>query len=296
MDFKRFKTQEIQAFDEFLKNSVEKVSDTQLENAMNYSLNANGKRLRPLLLLSTLHYFGYEVKAGYEAASALEMVHTYSLIHDDLPAMDNDNLRRGVPTNHIQFSEPTAILAGDSLLTLAFELLTKSSISSEKIISLVSLLSETSGHKGMVGGQQSDINGENKEDLSIEELEFIHSRKTGELIRFALVGGGIIAGQKERVLQKLASISKQLGIAYQIRDDVLDVIGTEEELGKAIGADEKLGKSTYPSLLGLSEAKGRLTKELDSVKDSLNEIAEETQAKNPEVLTSFIDQLYLKEQ
>lgn len=296
MDFKSFKEQELQTFEEFLKDTVEKESGTQLENSMAYSLNANGKRLRPLLLLSTLHFFEQNVRQGYEAASALEMIHTYSLIHDDLPAMDDDDLRRGVPTNHIKYSESTAILAGDSLLTLAFELLTQSSITSEKIVSLVQLLSETAGHKGMVGGQQADINGENKENLSLEELEAIHSRKTGALIRFALVGGGIIAGQNEGVLQKLTSISKKLGIAYQIRDDILDVVGTEEELGKAVGADEKLGKSTYPSLLGLDEAKTRLKSELDEVKQAMNEIAEETKTKHPEVLTAFVDQLYLKEQ
>lgn len=295
MDFKTFKEQELQSFEEYLKSTVEKESGTQLEYSMEYSLNANGKRLRPLLLLSTVHFFDQNVRKGYEAASALEMIHTYSLIHDDLPAMDDDDLRRGVATNHIKYSESTAILAGDSILTLAFKTLTESSISSEKIVSLVHLLSEASGHKGMVGGQQADINGENKDDLSLAELEFIHSRKTGALIRFALVGGGIIAGQNETVLQKLTLISEKLGVAYQIRDDILDVVGTEEELGKAIGADEKLGKSTYPSLLGLDEAKRRLESELDEVKQSMNEIAEETKAKNPEVLTSFVDQLYLEE-
>jgi len=293
MNFTAFKEKYLVEFETFLESSIVSESETQLEEAMNYSLNANGKRLRPILLLATIYFFNKEVKKGMEAAGALEMIHTYSLIHDDLPAMDNDDLRRGLPTNHIKFSESTAILAGDSLLTYAFEILTSADLPADKVISLVKLLGQSSGYKGMVGGQQADINGENSQ-LTIEDLEKIHYRKTGELIRFALVGGGIIAHQNNDTLDELSKISYILGVAYQIRDDILDVVGTVEDLGKEVGSDEKLNKSTYPALLGLDQAKERLVNELNKAKDLVENISSEET--NEEVLIGFINQLYLEEQ
>lgn len=293
MNFTAFKEKYLVEFETFLESSIVSESETQLEEAMNYSLNANGKRLRPILLLATIYFFNKEVKKGMEADGALEMIHTYSLIHDDLPAMDNDDLRRGLPTNHIKFSESTAILAGDSLLTYAFEILTSADLPADKVISLVKLLGQSSGYKGMVGGQQADINGENSQ-LTIEDLEKIHYRKTGELIRFALVGGGIIAHQNNDTLDELSKISYILGVAYQIRDDILDVVGTVEDLGKEVGSDEKLNKSTYPALLGLDQAKERLVNELNKAKDLVENISSEET--NEEVLIGFINQLYLEEQ
>lgn len=294
MDFHTFTKETLHQFDHFLKDCIPNKSGTQLEEAMHYSLEAGGKRLRPLLLLAVLQAFGKPVEKGLPAAAALEMIHTYSLIHDDLPAMDDDDLRRGKPTNHIAFSESTAILAGDGLLTQAFSVVADTDAPAETTLQLVRLLSECSGYIGMVGGQQADINGE-KKDLSIEELESIHLRKTGALIQFAFVGGALLAEQPTSVTQILQKCADQLGVAYQIRDDILDVIGDEEELGKATGADEKLGKSTYPALLGLEEAKTKLIEELDEVKELLRSITEKAPSFDYELITTFVDQLYLKE-
>lgn len=294
MDFQTFYKIERAPFENYMFDCIPECSGTQLEESMRYSLEAGGKRLRPLLLLSLLKAFNINIQLGYPAAAALEMIHTYSLIHDDLPSMDNDELRRGKPTNHIRFSEATAVLAGDALLTQAFETITKGSAKVEKKVKLVQLLAESSGYKGMVGGQQADINGENSA-LTIEQLQHIHFRKTGELIRFALISGGILADQKDSVLNVLNNIAYGIGMAYQIRDDILDVIGEEEELGKATGMDEKLGKSTYPSLLGLKKAKEKLKEELDSVKESVNEIRRKVSDFDEELVLSFLDGLYLEE-
>ena len=248
--FERFKENNVQSFEKYMLSHIESVSGTELEESMDYSLSAGGKRLRPLLLLAVLESFGADVELGFPAAAALEMIHTYSLVHDDLPAMDDDELRRGNPTNHIKFNEATAILAGDALLSLAFEVITLGNLPADIKIQLSRILAQTSGYTGMVGGQQADIDGEDA-DLSLEEIEQIHLRKTGALIKMAMLSGGIIVRKSEDILEKLALYSDEVGIAYQIRDDILDVVGTEEELGKGVATDAALGKSTYPSLLGL---------------------------------------------
>lgn len=294
MNFAEFSKNNLENFNTYLLSHIEAYSGTSLEEAMNYSLDANGKRLRPLLLLAVLESFQLAVKKGYSAASALEMVHTYSLIHDDLPAMDDDNLRRGKPTNHIQFNEATAILAGDALLTLAFEVLTKSDLPSDVQIELVKLLAQTSGYEGMVGGQQADIDGE-ESDLKLEHIESIHLRKTGALIEMATVGAGLIAGKSEDILQKLAELAKEIGIAYQIRDDILDVVGNKEVLGKEVATDAALGKSTYPSLLGLDGAFTALNEHLSEAEDILHAIKKLDQNFQINILLSFLRQLSLEE-
>ena len=294
MDFKAFTKKYLNDFNTYLLSHIENKSDTSLEEAMNYSLDANGKRLRPLLLLAVLESFNLPITRGYEAGAALEMVHTYSLIHDDLPAMDNDKLRRGKPTNHIQFNEATAILAGDALLTLAFEVLAKGDLSSEIKLALVKKLAITSGYEGMVGGQQADIDGEKKQ-LTIEEIERIHYRKTGALIEMATVSGGIIAKKSEFLLKQLADLAKEIGIAYQIRDDILDVVGSEEELGKGVATDAALEKSTYPSLLGIEDSFLRLNQRLKKAEQIIFSIAEVDDQFQTELLTSFVHQLSLEE-
>jgi len=294
MDFKAFTKKYLNDFNTYLLSHIENKSDTSLEEAMNYSLDANGKRLRPLLLLAVLESFNLPITRGYEAGAALEMVHTYSLIHDDLPAMDNDKLRRGKPTNHIQFNEATAILAGDALLTLAFEVLAKGDLSLEIKIALVKKLAITSGYEGMVGGQQADIDGEKKQ-LTIEEIERIHYRKTGALIEMATVSGGIIAKKSEFLLKQLADLAKEIGIAYQIRDDILDVVGSEEELGKGVATDAALEKSTYPSLLGIEDSFLRLNQRLKKAEQIIFSIAEVDDQFQTELLTSFVHQLSLEE-
>jgi len=294
MDFKTFTKKYLDDFNTYLLSHIENKSGTSLEEAMNYSLDAKGKRLRPLLLLAVLHSFHQPIKNGHEAAAALEMVHTYSLIHDDLPAMDNDDLRRGKPTNHIQFNEATAILAGDALLTLAFEILTKGDLPSEVKLALIQKLAITSGYEGMVGGQQADIDGEKKQ-LTLEEIERIHFRKTGALIEMATVSGGIIANKSEHILKKLAELASEIGIAYQIRDDILDVVGSEEELGKGVATDATLEKSTYPSLLGIDDSFIQLEQRLTKAEQIIFSIAEMDDQFQTDLLISFIHQLSLEE-
>lgn len=291
MNFTDFKNKHLENFDSYMKDLIQNHSQTQLEESMDYSLFAKGKRLRPLLLLAALEAFGQDHQTGYPAASALEMIHTYSLIHDDLPAMDNDDLRRGLPTNHLKFDEATAILAGDALLTAAFEVVISPDLSAEQNLKLVRLLSETAGYRGMIGGQMSDIVGE-KKSLNIADLESIHSRKTGELLRFALQGAGIISNQPENICQILGDLGLEIGVAYQIRDDILDLTSTEEELGKPVGSDLTNNKSTYPGLLGLDGAYKRLDEELTSCLDKLSIIADQVDF-NPQLVKSFIQGLAL---
>ncbi|MDN6196105.1 MAG: polyprenyl synthetase family protein [Atopostipes suicloacalis] len=294
MKFKEFSQKQKKEFENHLLSYIHKESNTQLEEAMIYSLDARGKRLRPLLLLAVLESFNLDSQSAYPAASALEMVHTYSLIHDDLPAMDNDEMRRGKKTNHIKFNEATAILAGDALLTLAFEVITMGDLSAEIKVRLSRLLAKSSGYQGMVGGQQADIEGE-KEKLSLTEIESIHSRKTGELIKMAVISGGIIGNKNEAIVEKLADFAKELGIAYQIRDDLLDCVGTAKELGKAVLTDSALGKSTYPSILGSSEAFKALDQRLEKAREALRMIDKLDSNFEDSLLQSFINQLSLEE-
>lgn len=294
MQFNDFSQKHLNDFEIFLLNYITEESQTELEQSMLYSLDAKGKRLRPLLLLAILDSFGIDLSLGYPAASAIEMVHTYSLIHDDLPAMDNDHLRRGKATNHIQFSEATAILAGDALLTLAFEVIVEGDLADEIKLKLVRLLANTAGYRGMVGGQQADIEGE-EQNLDLKEIEAIHNRKTGQLIKMAVVSGGMIAEKEEKVLNHLREFAKELGLAYQIRDDLLDQIGSKEELGKEVMTDSALGKSTYPSLLGIEGAFETLAMRLENARMAIEAIAIEKDPFNKELLLSFIDSLTLEE-
>ncbi len=229
-----------------LQNSIYKAS--------NYSLEAGGKRLRPVLLLEVCRICGGNVEDAIPFACALEMIHTYSLIHDDLPAMDNDDLRRGKPTNHKVFGEAVAILAGDALLTKAFNIMASAKLDNkENQIKAIEYMSYAAGTEGMIGGQIVDIENENKMS-SVETLRYMHSLKTGALIKAACVIGGVIAGVSDEVLKILSDYAENLGIAFQIKDDILDVTGNVEELGKPVGSDEKCNKSTYVTLLGLEES------------------------------------------
>jgi geranylgeranyl diphosphate synthase type II len=231
----------------------------RLAEAMRYSVQAGGKRLRPALCLLAAEACGADPARALPAACALELVHTYSLIHDDLPAMDDDDLRRGRPTCHRAFDEATAILAGDGLLTLAFEIIVRHTTPPEAAAGCVRALAEGAGPEGMVGGQMADLQAEGRTDATPEALEAIHRRKTGALLRAALRMGGIVAGAPESVLQALDTYGRAVGLAFQIIDDLLDVQGDEARLGKRVGKDSDLGKWTYPALLGLdgSRAKAR---------------------------------------
>ncbi|MFI8494750.1 polyprenyl synthetase family protein [Peribacillus butanolivorans] len=231
-----------------------------VKEAMTYSLEAGGKRIRPLLVFAVLEAFGKNLKTGIPAAAAIEMIHTYSLIHDDLPAMDDDDLRRGKPTNHKVFGEAVAVLAGDALLTYSFQLVTDMidpEVTAEMKLNLVSEIAKSAGAEGMVGGQVADMEGESKQ-LTLKELEYIHEHKTGKLLTASIISGAILAGANNEQHQHLRDFAYHLGLAFQIRDDILDIEGSVELIGKPVGSDEGNHKSTYPSLLTLDGAKEKL--------------------------------------
>ncbi|EZH67713.1 farnesyl-diphosphate synthase [Bacillaceae bacterium JMAK1] len=247
----------------------------QIKEAMLYSLNAGGKRIRPILLVATAKSYGNVSQAAYNVGAALEMIHTYSLIHDDLPSMDDDDYRRGKPTNHRVYGEAFAILAGDALLTESFALI--SSIAEDEmtprdLLWLTKRLSEASGARGMVGGQVEDIEGEDR-TLTLSELEWIHRHKTGALLEFAVEAGGIIGQAPERDLEYLRSFAKHLGLAFQIKDDILDIEGDEALIGKPTGSDTSNKKSTYPSLLTLDGAKEKLNQHITTAEDALERLS-----------------------
>ena len=221
-----------------------------LQEAMDYSLLAGGKRVRPVLTLETCRMCGGDIRAAVPFACAVEMVHTYSLIHDDLPAMDNDGLRRGRPTNHVVYGEATAILAGDGLLTAAFGQLAGADLPPERVAAAVACLSAAAGPTGMVGGQALDMAGEGR-PLELKELELLQSLKTGALIAAAAELGCIAAGGSQEQREKIRRYARALGRAFQVRDDMLDITSSQEELGKPVGSDRVNEKNTFVTALGL---------------------------------------------
>lgn len=229
-----------------------------LRESMSYSLMAGGKRLRPLLVVAACEALGGSREAALPVACAIEMIHTYSLIHDDLPAMDNDDYRRGKLTNHKVYGEATAILAGDGLLTHAFYMVVQASrqhgVPADRVLSIVEDLAEMAGPRGMVGGQVADMEGEQGE-TDLDRLRYIHLHKTGDLIVFSLMAGGRIAGADDRQLEALRTFGMNLGLAFQIQDDILDLIGDESKLGKKTGSDVQQQKVTYPYFIGLDASK-----------------------------------------
>lgn len=231
-----------------------------LQEAMEYSLLAGGKRIRPVLTLEVCRMCGGNLQAALPFACGLEMVHTYSLIHDDLPAMDNDQLRRGRPTNHVVYGEATAILAGDGLLTAAFEELSRAELPPERIVAAVRCLARNAGPQGMVGGQALDMAGEGR-SMTRGELEQLQSLKTGALISAAAELGCIAAGGTEEQRDKVRAYAQALGRAFQVQDDILDVTSTDEELGKTVGSDRANEKTTFVTALGL-EGSRALVEEL----------------------------------
>ncbi len=244
-----------------------------IKESMLYSLEAGGKRIRPLLLFATLASFGENPNKGLKTAAAIEMIHTYSLIHDDLPSMDNDDLRRGNPTNHKVFGDAMAILAGDALLTYSFQLISETDnehANAETKLLLINELSKAAGAEGMVGGQVADILGEDRE-VTLEDLEYIHVHKTGKLLSCSVVSGAILSGAKEETIKILSDFAYHLGLAFQIRDDILDLEGTEEVIGKPVGSDEANHKGTYPAILTLAGAKEALHHHILLAKNKLVE-------------------------
>ena len=246
--------------DHFLNQILpaENVEPTTLHEAMRYSMFAGGKRIRPILALAAAEAFGEPPKAALTVASSLELIHTYSLIHDDLPAMDDDDYRRGKLTNHKVYGEAMAILAGDALLTLAFELCTRADLlhglNPAQQIHIIYELAVGSGHLGMVGGQVLDIQAEHK-DIDLDALQTIHVHKTGKLIRAAVRMGALTSSADADQLQHLTGYAEDIGLAFQIADDVLNVTGTREQLGKNAMTDAQRGKKTYPTFYGIEGAR-----------------------------------------
>jgi len=245
--------------------------------AMRYSLLAGGKRVRPILAIATAEIFRCETTPFMPVICSLECIHTYSLIHDDLPAMDDDDLRRGKPTNHKVFGEAEAILAGDGLLTLAFELLSRdtfpSSINHRDILKIIHIISRAAGSSGMVGGQCLDIKAEGK-NVSLEDLQRIHRLKTGALITAAVQVGAVIGNADADQFDNLTTYGKNIGLAFQMKDDLLNIEGDEKELGKAVGSDAEHNKATYPSLLGLENTKKQLQTTITTALAALDDFDE----------------------
>lgn len=239
--------------------------------SMRYSLMAGGKRLRPILCLATCELAGGTLEMAMPTACALEMIHTMSLIHDDLPLMDDDDYRRGRLTNHKVYGEDVAVLAGDALLAYAFEYTAKATqgVAAERILEVVTRLGKAVGAAGLVGGQIVDLASEGKPDISLETLNFIHIHKTAALLEVAVTSGAILAGAEPQLVNRLARYAQNIGLAFQIVDDILDVTATSEELGKSAGKDLRAQKATFPSLWGLEESRRRAQELIESAKAEL---------------------------
>ena len=245
--------------------------------SMNYSLKAGGKRLRPILTLEACKIVGGEEEDAIAFAVAIEMIHTYSLIHDDLPALDNDDLRRGRKTNHKVYGEAMAILAGDALLNYAYEIMLKESIGKndpEKYLKAINEIAKSAGIYGMIGGQVVDIESEGKK-IDMDKLDFIHMNKTAAIIIGCMRAGAIIGNATDKQLEDITKYAKNIGLSFQIVDDILDIVGDEAKLGKNVGSDIDNEKSTYPSLIGLEKSKEVANQLIKEAKASINKISKD---------------------
>ncbi|NEO17100.1 MULTISPECIES: geranylgeranyl diphosphate synthase CrtE [unclassified Moorena] len=262
-----------------LDQALPRMEPDKIYEAMRYSLLAGGKRLRPILCLATCELMGGTVEMAMPTSCALEMIHTMSLIHDDLPAMDNDDYRRGKLTNHKVFGEDIAILAGDGLLAYAFEYAAAQTknVPAPQVLQVVAWLGRAVGASGLVGGQVLDLESEGKLDIKEETLTFIHTHKTGTLLEACVVCGGILAGATTTNLQKLSKYAQNIGLAFQIVDDILDITATQEELGKTAGKDVKAQKATYPSLWGLEASKTKAQELVNEAKAQMESFGEKAQ-------------------
>lgn len=256
-DFKTRLKQTAQRVDQIMHDLFDKQSDlnSDLHQAMEYTLFAPGKRIRAAIVLWVCEIVSGEISSDAEiAAAAIEMVHTYSLVHDDLPAMDDDDMRRGRPTCHKAFDEATAILTGDALLTLAFELLAKEISDPDIAVKLIVQLAESAGGAGMIAGQMADLEAENDQG-TLEALEYIHTNKTAKMFQCSVICGGIAAKASTLELERLYQYGLNIGLAFQVADDILDICGNTEQMGKTAGKDVKAAKCTYPAVLGLEKSR-----------------------------------------
>ncbi|MGM9551841.1 MAG: polyprenyl synthetase family protein [Clostridia bacterium] len=271
MDFKDKLNEYILRVNTELEEVSEKFpGDVIVSEAMKYSLLAGGKRIRPVIALAMCDALGGDMNTALYFGCALEMIHTYSLIHDDLPCMDNDTLRRGMPTCHVKYGEAYALLAGDGLLTYAFQYITEKVKDKVKAFDYISYLAKNAGICGMVGGQTDDIKAES-EKVDIDTLKYIHLRKTGGLINAAGAAGAIASGKDVRCSEPY---TKSLGLAFQIKDDILDIEGDAEKMGKTLMKDIKSDKSTFVTLLGIKQAKEELEKETEKAIEASNTFGE----------------------
>lgn len=261
-----------------------------IAEGMKYAVLNGGKRLRPILLFMTLDILGCDRLKGIPTATAIEMIHSYSLVHDDLPALDNDDYRRGKLTTHKKFGEAEAILIGDALLTHAFYVIAQknSFLNPSQIVEIVKLTSEYAGINGMIGGQMVDIASEGKK-IDIETLKYMHSHKTGKLLKLPVECGAIIGNATELEKNSLIKYSELIGLAFQIKDDILDIEGTFEEIGKPVGSDLTLEKSTYPSIIGLEESKKLLHETVENAKDIIIKAFGEDRGKWLLALADYIE-------
>lgn len=292
MDATIFMENQLPVLDEAILKSVDQFGHAQpgqLKESMVYSLNTGGKRIRPMLLLATLKALNVDIQIGLNTAVALEYIHTYSLIHDDLPAMDNDDYRRGKLTNHKAFDEAIAILAGDSLLTDSFALIANDSKieNTQTKVNLIAELSKAAGSTGMIAGQILDVDSEGKQ-INLRTLQDIHKHKTGELIRYAIFAGGKIAQASSEVAALLDDFAWTYGIAYQIQNDLQEVMWTDEARGKFNHSDADLDKNTYPSLMGTNGALSALSDKIESCKSLLNQIQAIQPTFDVELLAGFL--------
>jgi geranylgeranyl diphosphate synthase, type II len=261
MDLKAYLKEQCARIDAALNSYLPKETELphSLHKAMRYSVFAGGKRVRPILMLAACQAVGGDTEVAIPAACSMEMIHTYSLIHDDLPAMDDDDFRRGNPTNHKVFGEAIAILAGDALLTEAFKLISSPCFADKASpaarLAVIHEIATCAGSYGMVGGQVVDMESEGKPDIDLPTVQYIHTHKTGALIKAAVVAGAILGGADEQKLAAITRYGEAAGLAFQIADDILDIEGTTEEIGKDAGSDQARGKATYPAVMGLAAAK-----------------------------------------
>ncbi|WP_419741996.1 polyprenyl synthetase family protein [Paraclostridium dentum] len=284
MNFKEELKNRVGNIEDLLNEYMPKVEGSQktIFDSMNYSLKAGGKRLRPILTLEACKLVGGNEKDAYPFAVAIEMIHTYSLIHDDLPALDNDDLRRGRKTNHKVYGEAMAILAGDGLLNYAYEIMLRESLSKgepEKYLKAINEIAKASGIYGMIGGQVVDIESEGK-SIDMEKLDFIHMNKTAAIIIGCMRAGAIIGGASEEELENVTKYAKNIGLSFQIVDDILDIVGDEAKLGKKVGSDIDNEKSTYPSLIGLEKSKETANKLIAEAKMSIDYINKDSEFLN----------------
>ncbi|MEA2039041.1 MAG: farnesyl diphosphate synthase [Thermodesulfobacteriota bacterium] len=253
---------------------------SDLVSAMRYSIFAGGKRLRPILCISAAEAVGGVEADVRPVACAIELIHTYSLIHDDLPLMDDDDIRRGRPTNHKVFGEAVALLAGDGLLTEAFNLMTlpelTDKVSADVILKVIGMVSVAAGYRGMVGGQVVDIQSEGKQ-VDLPVVEFIHNHKTGELITVPLASGAMLGGGDESQIEAISSYGRKIGLAFQISDDILDIEGDTSTLGKQVGSDEQKGKMTYPAVVGLERSRQVQSKLIEAAIECLRDLDQDAE-------------------